>query len=155
MPNQTPRPAHALTAPRRRHDYDRPRDRTLYVAASHGASTGGPGAAERAEQLAAAEALRSIEWGRTGGVGPDDLDLAAAEDAKRIQRRLAQHRDDLGCEGYPGGMQPSDYGTLDGPAQGHTLPESRAGLVRRRWLLQIGMVIAAVVLLALACGWRP
>lgn len=148
-----------LAGHRRRHDYDLPRERTIYLATQHGA-----GAEQRRHDFAEREALRSIDWGRPC-VGPDDLDAAAAADAIRIQRRLASYRDGLGCEGSGGlpdddrevlGLPTTDYGTLAGPAEGYAMRESRASVTRRRWLIQIVLVALAA---ALACGlvrvWLP
>lgn len=138
-------------------------DERTYRLAERAAS---PGARERIYELAEREALQSIHWGHPAGVGPDDLDLAAAEDAKRIQRRLAAYRDGLGCcessANLPDddrevlGLPLSDYGTLAGPAEGHTLREPRAAVTWRRGI--VGLIVlglATALVYGLVRVWLP
>ena len=82
-----------LAGHRRRHDYDLPRDATVYLATRHGASTTGPGPAERADRLAQWHAMHDA-------------------DVTRLQADLAKHDGLLGCEGWPGELPDLD---LDNP----------------------------------------
>ena len=111
-------------------------------------SAADPGAVERAHRLAENAAMAA--WGRPV-VGPvfasDDLDRIGA-----MPPCGAMSDDDRAAAGLP----TTDFGTLPGPAEGYPLRESRATLVRRRWLLKVALVAVVALLLAgFVRAWLP